>query len=74
MTILQDVRFVNTSHEGNDCYIYDYWVCLPRPRCVVRLNKVDGWSPKELCSVVFEEPNEEMPADVFVWISQFQED
>ena len=68
MTVLQDVRFVNASRSGNDCYINEHWVLLPHLMVAVRLERCDGWSgDKEWNSTVFEMPNDDMPQEVQDW-------
>lgn len=70
MTVLQDVRFVNASRFGTDCYINEHWVLLPHLMIAVRLKKCVGWSgDKDWSSIVFEEPSESMPQEVQDWFS-----
>lgn len=67
MSILQDVRFVNESRAGNDCYITSYWILLPAWGLAVNVFKADGWSPQDWDSHVFSQADKEMPKEVQDW-------
>ena len=46
---------IDTSRDGNDCYIYEVWslVDVCGATVVLRIHKVSGWSEKEITSEVY---------------------
>ncbi len=67
MSILQDVRFVNESCAGNDCYMTSYWILLPAWGLAVNVFKTDGWASQDWDSNVYSKAENDMPEEVQNW-------
>lgn len=58
-------RVIDTSRDGNDCYIQEKWMLLHMgtKAIVVRVEYIDSWCGKVLASDVMDEPNQYMPEE-----------